>query len=93
MKLVLDQNLSPRLEQKLRSQGVQCDQVRSINLEDASDTAIWQYAKKYSYTVVTSDSDFSDLAIVKGIPPRIILLRYGNTSTEGHFSKLIEFKK
>ena len=88
MKLLLDQNLSPRLAQKFKSKGVQ---VRGLKLENASDITIWDHAKKNSYTVVTADSDFSDLAILRGVPPRIILLRYGNTSTDGHFSKITSY--
>jgi len=77
VKLLLDQNLSPRLESLLKKTGVDCSQVRSLHLENASDISIWQYAKSNGYATITSDSDFSDFAIVKGIPPRIIFCATG----------------
>lgn len=91
VKLLLDQNLSPRLERLLSTQGIECFQVRSLALENATDISIWQHAKVNNFTIVTSDSDFSDLAILRGVPPRIVLLRYGNTSTGGHFNKLQQY--
>ena len=47
-------------------------------LDEASDLQVWQFAKRYQYTIVTKDSDFNDLSIIKGIPPKIIWIRTGN---------------
>jgi predicted nuclease of predicted toxin-antitoxin system len=33
------------------------------------------------YTIVTFDTDFYDISLIKGTPPKIIWLRIGNTST------------
>lgn len=41
------------------------------------------------FTIVTFDSDFFDISSVKGHPPKIIWLRFGNTSTK----KLSEYLK
>ena len=57
-------------------------QVRDGNLENSSDTVIWNFAKEGEYCIVTFDSDFYDLSLVKGFPPKIIWLRTGNTSTK-----------
>jgi len=32
----------------------------------------------YNYTIVTKDSDFNDLAVYKGSPPKIIWIKTGN---------------
>ena len=37
--------------------------------------------KRYGYTIVTFDADFYDISLVKGVPPKIIWLRTGNTQT------------
>ena len=48
------------------------------DLDKASDVEVWEFAKENEYTIVTKDSDFNDLAILKGTPPKIIWLKVGN---------------
>ena len=48
------------------------------NLDKSSDTDVWNFAKDNLYTIVTKDSDFNDLAIFKGAPPKVIWLKIGN---------------
>lgn len=55
--------------------------VRDVGLEDASDISIFEFAKKNNLVVVTFDSDFVDLNVVRGIPPKIIWIRTGNLTT------------
>lgn len=45
------------------------------------DSEIWEFAKNNDFAIVTFDADFYDFAVVKGIPPKIIWFRTGNTST------------
>jgi len=42
---------------------------------------ILKYAKENKFTIVTLDADFFDLSNLKGHPPKIIWLRFGNTRT------------
>ena len=58
-----------------------CLHVRSVNLNDCNDTKIWHFAKQNGFTVVTFDADFSDIATLKGFPPKIVWLRTGNLTT------------
>ena len=51
-------------------------------MENYSDRRIWEYAKKESYAIVTLDSDFYDLNLILGTPPKIIWLRIGNATSE-----------
>jgi predicted nuclease of predicted toxin-antitoxin system len=55
--------------------------VRQLGLEDASDALIFDFAKKNKLTIVTFDSDFVDLNVVRGIPPKIIWIKTGNLTT------------
>jgi predicted nuclease of predicted toxin-antitoxin system len=82
MKLLFDQNISFRIIEKISDSFPGSQQVRQINLENCKDIEIWEYAKKNDYVIVTFDSDFYDLSVIKGIPPKVIWLRTGNTSTE-----------
>ncbi len=81
MKLLFDQNISFRIIQKLQSDFPNSSQVRELNLEDTSDIDIWSYAKENGFTIVTFDTDFADIANIKGCPPKIIWLRTGNLTT------------
>ena len=82
MKLLLDQNISFRLINKIKSKYPEARQVKELGLENSTDLEIWSFAKGNNYTIVTFDSDFYDLQLIYGHPPKIIWLRIGNTSTE-----------
>lgn len=81
MKLLFDQNLSPRLVNRLADLYPDPQHVFFIALDQADDRALWQYANQNDFTVVTRDSDFSELSIFRGFPPKVIWIRRGNCST------------
>lgn len=89
MKILLDQNVSFRVVNLLVPVFFRVDHVKTLNLTDASDSEIWNYALKNSYTIVTFDSDFVDLATLKGTPPKVIWLRFGNSTNLKIANKLI----
>jgi predicted nuclease of predicted toxin-antitoxin system len=45
------------------------------------DITIWEYARQHNYTIVTRDSDYNDLSLVRRFPPKVIWIRRGNCST------------
>jgi predicted nuclease of predicted toxin-antitoxin system len=57
MKLLFDQNLSPRLPQLLSDLFPGSIHVREASLTEAEDTAIWDYAKANGFVIVSKDSD------------------------------------
>jgi predicted nuclease of predicted toxin-antitoxin system len=81
MKLLFDQNISFRIVKKVQDSFPGSKQVSQVGLNQTSDFKIWEYAKENGFSIVTFDSDFYDLCLLKGIPPKIIWLRCGNTST------------
>lgn len=89
MKLLFDQNTSSRVVKGLETIFPMAKQIRELNLEHSTDREIWEYAKREGYTIVTFDSDFYDLTLVLGIPPKVIWLRCGNTSTN-HLIKILK---
>jgi predicted nuclease of predicted toxin-antitoxin system len=78
MKLLFDQNLSPRLPRLLTDIYAGSVHMREVGLRDADDTIIWEYAKSYNLTIVSKDSDFQQRSLLYGSPPKFIWLRVGN---------------
>ncbi|MGC9343443.1 MAG: DUF5615 family PIN-like protein [Bacteroidales bacterium] len=74
--------MSYRIPQLIEDIFPESKQVRNLKLENTTDRRIWNFAKKNNYCIVTFDSDFYDLSLVQGSPPKIIWLRMGNTSTK-----------
>ena len=81
MRLLFDQNLGFRLCQALADLFPGSSQVRLLGMDEANDTALWQHAKANSFSLVTQDSDFADMAALYGPPPKVIWLRCGNQPT------------
>ena len=61
MKLLLDQNISFRITNKIQDLFPGSKQVRDLDLENSKDSSIWTYAKENDYCIVTFDGDFYDL--------------------------------
>jgi len=82
MKLLFDENISYRVVKKLEPI-TECLHVSRSGLKmPAKDTQIWDFAKKNNYIIVTFDEDFEDLSNLYGFPPKVILVRMGNSSTQ-----------
>jgi predicted nuclease of predicted toxin-antitoxin system len=81
MKLLFDQNLSPRLVRSLCDLYPDSVHVRDVGLRDATDTAIWGHAKQHGFVIISKDSDFQQRSLLHGHPPKFIWLRVGNCPT------------
>ncbi|HLL73028.1 MAG TPA: DUF5615 family PIN-like protein [Pyrinomonadaceae bacterium] len=81
MKLLFDQNLSPRLVAQLFDLYPDSTHVHLAGLDQDSDQSIWEYARLNDYIVVTKDADYSDLSVLSGYPPKVIWIRRGNCKT------------
>jgi predicted nuclease of predicted toxin-antitoxin system len=82
MKLLFDQNLSPRLVVQLSDQYPNSTHVLTQALDCASDEVVWAFAKDQGYILVTKDSDFQELSMLQGAPPKVVWIRRGNCSTQ-----------
>lgn len=82
MKLLFDHNLSPRLVNILADLYPNSNHLYLMGLDQKSDTIIWETARKQDYIIVTKDSDFNELLIFKGFPPKVVWIRSGNCSTK-----------
>jgi predicted nuclease of predicted toxin-antitoxin system len=75
VRLLLDENLSRRLVRRLADLFPGTAHVSSHGLLQAPDFAIWEFAKSESFSIVTADADFYELATALGPPPKVIWLR------------------
>jgi len=80
-RLLLDQNLSFKISKGIKDIFPDTKHVSDLNLIGSNDLDIWNYAKNNNYCIVTFDSDFIDISVLNGFPPKIIWLRIGNSST------------
>lgn len=80
MKLLFDHNLSHKLVRRLADIFPDSTQTKLLGFGTSNDSVVWQHAKDNGFVVVTLDKDFSDLALQRGVPPKIIWLRCGNST-------------
>lgn len=81
MKLLIDQNLSPRLVHSLADLFTGSSHVQSVGLDCADDDRVWEHARLNGFAIVTRDEDYNNLSVVRGNPPKIIWLQLGNCTT------------
>jgi len=81
LKLLLDQNLSRKLINRLADIFPDSSHVQFHALTEVNDSTIWEFAKNHDFCIVTQDADFPELSKLKGSPPKVIWLRCGNMST------------
>ncbi|KAA6464683.1 hypothetical protein DYQ86_01595 [Acidobacteria bacterium AB60] len=81
MKLLFDENLSPRLIEALNDLYPGSAHVEDCGLISAPDEQVWSFAVQNGFTIVTKDSDFSERSVLEGWPPKVIWLRIGNCTT------------
>jgi predicted nuclease of predicted toxin-antitoxin system len=93
MRLLFDQNISFRITKKLKSYFSDCKHVSDCGLSDCDDPEIWEYAQENDYAIVTFNSDFYEISLIKGYPPKIIWIRSGNLTTTQIAGLLIKNKE
>ncbi len=81
IRLLFDQNLSPKLVSRLGDLFPNSDHLDLLGLGAADDVSVWEHAKDNDFVVVTKDSDFADLSVFRGFPPKVVWIRRGNCST------------
>jgi predicted nuclease of predicted toxin-antitoxin system len=81
LKLLVDENLPPRIVRDLADLFPESAHVHSIGLSSTADTKIWEYARANGSAFLTKDKDFANLSIAWGAPPKVILLQVGNCAT------------
>jgi len=81
MKLLLDQNLSPKLVESLNEIYPDSVHVKELGLDRALDEDIWIYAKVNNLIIISKYADFAERSLLLGFPPFVVWIRKGNCTT------------
>ena len=81
MKLLFDENVSPKLVGLLADAYPGSTHVRDAGLKGADDDLIWGYARDQGFVIVSKDDDFRHRSFVEGAPPKVVWLQVGNAAT------------
>ncbi len=82
MKLLFDENLSPKLPRLLATFFSDSAHVRECGLLGLPDEDVWEYARANNFIIVSKDSDFQQRSLLYGHPPKIVWLRTGNCTRQ-----------
>ncbi len=80
MRLLFDENLSPKLVAALADVFPDSAHVDRVGLGSVPDSDVWEYAKAQGFILASKDSDFYDKSALYGQPPKVIWIRRGNCS-------------
>lgn len=81
MKFLVDHNLSPKLVRHLDERFPGSVHTAALGFDRTSDHDLWRYAKEHGFSILTKDSDYGQLSILRGAPPKLVWLRIGNAPT------------
>jgi predicted nuclease of predicted toxin-antitoxin system len=81
VRLLFDENVSPRLVHALAGEYAGSVHIRGVGLHGAEDLRVWDYARAHGLTIVSKDTDFRERSYVEGPPPKVIWLDVGNAGT------------
>jgi len=76
-----DHNLSYKLVGRLADLFPNSEHVRNVNLHEADDRMVWEYARSNGFAIVSKDEDFHQLSFLYGAPPKVVWVRLGNCTT------------
>ena len=74
MKLPCDQNLSPKLVNRLADLFPGSSHVQSVGLDGAEDVQVWEHARLNGLAIVSKDADYNNFSVLWGSPPKVIWL-------------------
>jgi predicted nuclease of predicted toxin-antitoxin system len=92
MKLLLDENISFKLVNRLQDVFPGIKHISDFQLNSIEDKIIFQFAKENGFAIVTFDEDYFTLSVLNTFPPKIIWLRTGNLSTK-ELEEILKVKK
>jgi predicted nuclease of predicted toxin-antitoxin system len=81
VKLLFDENLSPKLAELMRDEYPGSIHVRGVGLRGAADSVVWEHARDHGFVIVSKDDDFRQRSFLEGGPPKVVWLQVGNAGT------------
>lgn len=79
---LIDNNLSPKIAEKISTPFPNSSQVLKVGLDQSSDEEVFDYAKANNFAILTKDADFYHLLNKNGYPPKVVWIRSGNVTTQ-----------
>lgn len=90
MRFLIDNALSPSMAEALCSAGHDAVHVRAVGLRDASDDAIFAFAREEARVVVSADTDFGTLlARSHESQPSVVLFRRSSGRRPAELTRLL----
>jgi len=75
VKLLLDENLSPRLIEAISRAFPASRHVEHVGLRGQPDLQVWEFAARNEFVVVSKDHDFRELSFLHDAPPKVLARR------------------
>jgi predicted nuclease of predicted toxin-antitoxin system len=92
VKLLLDENLSSTLVQRLSKAFRGTLHADQVGLRSRPDIELWDFAAENGLVIVSKDSDFKQLSFLFGHPPKVIWLSVGDAGTEAIASLILSHR-
>lgn len=93
MRLLFDQSLLRKLVARLADVFPDSSHVFEVGLSEASDLVDWSEAqRREECAIVSKDSDFNEMLLLRGCPPYVVWTRRRNCSTD-EIESLIRSRK
>jgi predicted nuclease of predicted toxin-antitoxin system len=90
MRLLIDENLSPRVARLLREAGHDATHVTEVGLGNTDDVEILDAAADGARAIVTADTDFGALLAARGTSsPSVVMLRSSDHLTPDEQARLV----
>lgn len=80
MKFLVDANLPPGLAAWLSEQSHEAIHVNNQPGLALDDRAIFEFARRHGYIIITKDEDFAALATLDDRPAAVVWVRFGNAT-------------
>lgn len=81
MKLLFDENLSPKLPGLVADLFPGSSQIDLVGLRGASDRVVWEYARAEGFVLVSKDQSFRERSLQDTASPRVVWLNVGSAGT------------
>ncbi|MGV3551562.1 DUF5615 family PIN-like protein [Rhizobium sp.] len=78
MIFLVDAQLPVAMARWLAAKGHQAQHVSEVQMQSASDSAIWHYAHEKQAVIITKDEDFANKRVLVLSGPTIVGVRLGN---------------
>ena len=82
MKLLFDENMSPKLPKLLAALFPGSKHVRECGLKGMPDDDVWAFSRDNGFVLVSKDSDFYQRSMLFGHPPKLVWVRVGNCTRD-----------